>query len=93
MSGVAFNTFAMSPEQNRLEQAQNIARELGNPTDTVDELLTFLKQVPAQDFNRFAVASADGGARLFIPFATIIESAHLNSPFFPLLDSLIHSWR
>lgn len=83
MSGSALNYWAISQEKHHLVQAHKMAEELGEPKKTFEELVEFLKTVPAEEFNKIATITADSGARYKSPqFAPIVESVHLKSHFF-----------
>lgn len=87
MSGSVFNYWALSQEKHQLVQAHKMAEELDEPKKSFEELIEFLKTVPAEEFNKIAVIKAGGGARYNAPqFSPIVESVHLKSIFFSILN-------
>lgn len=73
MSGVIDNYWAMSVENDHLELAHKIATELGEPKNTYDELVGFLKAAPADKLSAYSTVL--GSTTLFeVPFAPVIES-------------------
>ena len=57
MSGVVENYWAMSEHNDHVELAYKIAADFGEPKETIDELVEFLKSVPAEklcEYNNIA---------------------------------------
>lgn len=73
MSGVIGNYWAMSEENDHLELAHKIARDLGEPKNSFEELVAFLKSTPADKLSEYSTIV--GSNILFeIPFTPVIES-------------------
>lgn len=58
---------------DHLKRAFDIANELGEPKETKDELIAFLKSVPAEKLGKLATMSAVNDVLFEIPLAPIIE--------------------
>lgn len=78
MSGAVFNFWALFLVKNHLAEAHNIANELGEPKTTFEELVEFLKTVPAEKFKKFAISTPDKGVRFQLLYGPVVESTHLN---------------
>lgn len=78
MSGSVNNYWAMSENNNHVEIAYQIARDLEQPKNTYQELVDFLKLVPSDIFNDYS-ALADAPTVLFnILLTPVIEREYLN---------------
>lgn len=73
MSGVVEDWWALSND-NHVKRAFDIAKELGEPKETKEELIAFLKSVPADKLGKFATMHTVENTLFEIPFAPIIES-------------------
>lgn len=73
MSGVAGNYWAMSEHNDHLELAHKIAADLGEPKKTHEELVAFLKSVPA---DKLSVYNFEMPSHVLfdIPFTPVVES-------------------
>lgn len=71
MSGAVEDLWAFSP-YDLLKRAFNIANELGEPQKTREQLISFLKSVPAEQFGKFA--ASESTVLPLIPFGPIVES-------------------
>lgn len=75
MSGTAYNYWSLSDE-NHLEHAHNIAKELGEPKKSDDELVEFFKKVPADKIRNYGKLNLLSQSLLAIPIAPIVESTY-----------------
>lgn len=73
MSGVAYNYWAMSGSNDHLEFAYKIARDMGEPKNTFQDLVEFLKSIPAEKFNEYSLLTVHD-ILMEISFSPIIES-------------------
>lgn len=73
MSGSSQNLWAMSFEENHLKLAHKMAKSLDKATNSTDELITFLKEVPIEDIQWFIISAVDND--VFVTrLAPVIES-------------------
>lgn len=79
MSGTIHNYFALSEENNQLERAFEIAKDLGEPKTSVEQLIAFLKNAPLKELVNYSICRPSNGL-LFCEFLPVIESMvwHLN---------------
>lgn len=83
MSGTVENYWAMSEHNDHVELAYQIAENLGQPKKNIEELINFLKSLPAEKFNEFSQITARG--ILFeIPFTPVIERKECSCDHFRL---------
>ncbi|XP_055308597.1 esterase B1-like [Sitodiplosis mosellana] len=85
MSGVVDNYWALSESNNHLEIAHKIANDFDGPKNSTDELIAFLKTIPADEFISYSHLITS--TRLIdIPFKPIIERSDAIEPF--MIESL-----
>lgn len=73
MSGVVENHWAWSENNNHLEFAHKMADDFNEPKNTTDELIAFLKTVPAEKFNAYSKLITSTQL-IDVPFKPVIES-------------------
>lgn len=73
ISGSAQNPFALSSATDHLQLAYQLAEKLGKTVDTFDELVAFLKNVPAEALNEYAIIDFAHFTMFRIVFAPIVE--------------------
>lgn len=76
MSGSIENYWAMSPHKDPLEQAFQIARDLGKPQHSYEDLVAFLKAESADTLNRFSTIGFQKNALLHVEFGPVVESMY-----------------
>lgn len=78
MSGSAENFLSYGDENYIISSAYNIAKELDEPKNSVQELIDFFKTVPAKDIVYYCLTPSDHKVSIkrFVP---IIESLFLNT--------------
>lgn len=75
MSGSAFNFWCLNQEKNhQIDELFSIAEDLEEPQKTVDELLAYLKQLPADEFGAYS------------DFA-MVEYRTMKGAFLPVIES------
>lgn len=74
MSGCTENHWALSSNDEHLKRAFNMARELGKTTNDHDDLVKFLKSVPAEKLWPFAEVDVVSNIISKIPIGPVIES-------------------
>lgn len=74
MSGSVGNPWAFPSECDHVNNAYEIAEKLGNPQNSYDELVTFLKTTPAEALNQFSTTVAPNAVQISIVFGPTIES-------------------
>lgn len=73
MSGTTENLWAMFEDNDHLELAYKIAKDLGQPKESLDELTAFLQTAPADKLTVFS--TIDTVDNIFtIPFGPVVES-------------------
>lgn len=73
MSGTTENLWAMFEGKDHSERAHKIANDLGQPKESLDELIAFLQTAPADKLT--AYSTIDTVDNLFtIPFGPMVES-------------------
>lgn len=76
MSGSTGNVWAMSKEKNHLELAYRMAKEItGKQMKTYDELVAFLKHVPAEKLLPYGELKSKQDL-VEIVFGPVVESEH-----------------
>ncbi|XP_055310975.1 juvenile hormone esterase-like [Sitodiplosis mosellana] len=80
MSGVVDNYWAMSDNNDHVELAYQMARELDEPKDTIEELVAFLKSAPPNKLSQ-NINIAETKLRLPLPFTPVIERKDAIQPF------------
>lgn len=73
MSGSTEAWWALSNDDH-LQRAFNIAKELGEPKETKEQLIAFLKDVPADKLGPLAPIQTKESVLFELPLAPIIES-------------------
>lgn len=73
MSGTANSKWAFSDEKDHVALANHIAEELGKPTNSLDDLIDFLKTIPAEKLAQYIFLDASLETNQF-KFAPVIES-------------------
>lgn len=73
MSGVTENWWALS-NLDHLKHAFSIAEQLGEPKENKEQLIAFLKEVPANKFGQFAPIQTKDNVLFEIPLGPIVES-------------------
>lgn len=53
MSGTSENVGARSPDQNHIALAHQIAKDLGEPKESLEDLIEFFKTIPADKFHGY----------------------------------------
>ncbi|XP_055303123.1 carboxylic ester hydrolase-like [Sitodiplosis mosellana] len=84
MSGVADHYWAMSEHNDHVELAYKIARDLGEPKSTHDELIAFLKSAPAEKLDQYSTVAVPN-VLVEIVFTPLIERNDAKQPF--IIDS------
>lgn len=84
LSGTVDNYWAMSEENDHLELAYQIAKDLGEPQNSFNGLVNLLRSTPAQKLNPFSGLNQTYG-RLEITFLPVVESAY----FFIRISSIL----
>lgn len=74
MSGSVANRWAMSPEKHHLERAFQIAKELGKPQNSYEELVAFLKTESSDTLNQFSSIEVVSYALFIVIFGPVVES-------------------
>lgn len=74
MSGAIANPWALQPKKDYLKSAFKIAEQLGKPQKSYDELVTFLKTIPADSFNRFCTLVSDDPVKIGLSLGPVVES-------------------
>lgn len=73
MSGVVNNCWAMTENNDHVELAYKIARDLGAPKDNIPDLIAFLKSAPARNITQYSTVRATD--ILFeVAFTPVMES-------------------
>ncbi|XP_031621275.1 acetylcholinesterase 1-like [Contarinia nasturtii] len=80
MSGTAQSPWALSNEKNHISVANHIAEELGNTTNSMDELIDFLKSAPADKLASYIYLDDFIAINRF-KFAPVIERKDAKNPF------------
>lgn len=73
MSGSVGNPWALIGKKDHLKNVFNIAKKLGKPQKSYDELVKFLKATPADVFNQFSVLVPEDPVKLKLAFGPIVE--------------------
>lgn len=74
MSGSVDNLWALQPAKDHLKSAFEMAKQLGKPQESYEDLVTFLKTAPADSFNPFCVLSFKNTVEIYTPFGPLLES-------------------
>lgn len=77
LSGAIDNHSALSEEKHHLKRAHQIAKELGEPKNSVEDLVEFLKNVSANELSQFSTIQVASNTLFMVAFGPIIESAFL----------------
>lgn len=77
MSGVIDNYWAMTEKNDHIELAHQIARDFGEPKNTNEELMKFLKSASAEKLSEYSVIVVPN-ILLEISFTPVIESEYSN---------------
>lgn len=88
MSGSVDNPWALLPEKDHLKNAFDIAKQIGHPQNSYDDLVKFLQSTPAEPLNKFSVIYVEHGIKFNAAFGPIIESMNSSSifPFLSLIE-------
>lgn len=74
MSGSVGNPWAFPSEHDHVQNAFEIAEKLGEPQNSYDELISFLKTTSADSLNPFSTTVAPNAVQISIVFGPTIES-------------------
>lgn len=72
MSGTALNIWSYT-DRNHTKIAYQVASSLGGPTETFEDVIEFLKKVPAKELDQYGWAGGDHKT-FKIPIGPVIES-------------------
>lgn len=85
MSGAIYDYFAMSEENSHVNAAYEIAKEMGQPQSTLEQLITFLKNATVDDLTKYSTCNPFYGLA-FCEFLPVIESTVWTIHMVLLLD-------
>lgn len=74
MSGSVENRWAMSPDKDHLARAFQIAKDLGKPQNSYDDLVAFLKAESADALNQFTSIEVISYTLFTVVFGPVVES-------------------
>lgn len=73
MSGSVGSNWALSKQENHLDLAFKLAKDLNQTANSYDQLVDFLKLVPADEFHLFGLFFGKKDDVFDITFAPVIE--------------------
>lgn len=73
MSGSVLSYRSIAPVENHLAHVHKMAEKLDEPKKSYDDLIEFLKLIPAEKFNKYAEITFDN-PRFTILYAPVVES-------------------
>lgn len=74
MSGSVGNPWAFPLQNDHVKHSYEIAEKLGKPQQTDDDLVEFLKSIPAESLNQFSTIVVPDAVQFSIVFRPTIES-------------------
>lgn len=81
MSGSVHSPWALqATTKDHLKSAFEMAKQLGKPQKSYEDLVAFLKAAPADSFNQFCVVIPESPVKLTLSFGPVVESM-INSLF------------